>query len=291
VPSLAMLKILFWELFGARSNARKTEPDLVMDDPEKVAAYTRAGRVDGVMAPVYLHHCAQISEVIRPGDKVVDLACGPATQLAMVAQLHPECQFTGVDLSEVMLGRGEAHVAELGLSNVDFIHSDISKLEAFEDNSVDAVFSTVALHHLPDVAALNRTFAEVARVLKPGGGVYLVDFGHLKSQRSIEYFAYQYADRQAELFTLDYLYSLEAAFEKSDFQSAVDQFLAEHAKLYSSFLVPYNVAIKSPRRAEYDSVLSKKLQNLRSELPVCHKHDINDLIFSFAMSGMRSRLL
>ncbi|MBV1888911.1 MAG: class I SAM-dependent methyltransferase [Proteobacteria bacterium] len=32
-------------------------------------------------------------------------------------------------------------------------------------------YSTVALHHLPDVAALKRTFSEVARVLKPGGGV------------------------------------------------------------------------------------------------------------------------
>ena len=286
-----MAKILFWELFGTKSQQRKTEPDLVMDDPDKVAAYTRAGRVDGVMAPVYLHHCAHISEVIRPGDKVIDLACGPATQLAMVAQFHPACQFTGVDLSEQMLGRAEAHVAELGLTNVDFVRSDISRLAAFEDNSVDAVFSTVALHHLPDVAALKRTFAEIARVLKPGGGVYLVDFGHLKSQKTIDYFAYQYADRQAELFTLDYLYSLEAAFGKRDFESAVSDSLSEYADLYSSFLVPYNVAIKSPRRAQFDPQLKQKLQKLRTDLPNYHKRDINDLIFSFAMSGMKTKLL
>ncbi|MBL4584153.1 MAG: class I SAM-dependent methyltransferase [Pseudomonadales bacterium] len=291
MPSVAMLKILLFELLGAKAKPRKPEPDLVMDDPEKVAAYTKAGRVDGVMAPVYLHHCAQISEVIRPGDKVLDLACGPATQLAMVAQLHPNCQFTGVDLSEPMLGRAEAHIADLGLSNVGFVRSDISKLESFEDNSVDAVFSTVALHHLPDVATLKRTFEEIARVLKPGGGVYLVDFGRLKSQRTIEYFAYQYADKQAELFTLDYLYSLEAAFNKSDFESAVSGNLSTYATLYSSFLVPYNVAIKSPRRAEFDAELKLKLKALRSALPAYHKRDINDLIFSFKMSGMTSRLL
>lgn len=291
MPSIAMAKILFWELLGAKSQPRKTEPDLVMDDPDKVAAYTRAGRVDGVMAPVYLHHCAHISEVICPGDRVLDLACGPATQLAMVAQFHPSCQFTGVDLSEQMLGRAEAHVADLGLANVDFVRSDISKLQAFEDNSVDAVYSTVALHHLPDVAALKRTFSEVARVLKPGGGVYLVDFGHLKSQQTIDYFAYQYADRQAELFTLDYLYSLEAAFGKGDFESAVAESLSEYAKLYSSFLVLYNVAIKSERRAEFDPDLKQKLVKLRSALPAYHKRDISDLIFSFAMSGMRTKLL
>lgn len=291
MPSVAMLKVLFWECYGAKSEPRKTEPDLVMDDPEKVAAYTRAGRVDGVMAPVYLYHCAQISEVVRPGDRVVDLACGPATQLAMVAQFHPDCQFTGVDLSEQMLNRAENHIADLGLSNVDFVRSDISRLEAFADNSVDAVFSTVALHHLPDVAALKRTFSEISRVLKPGGGLYLVDFGHLKSQKAIDYFAYQYADRQAELFTLDYLYSLEAAFEKSDFEEALSESLSEYAKLYSNFLVPYNVIIKSPRRAEFDPVLKQELVKLRTELPRYHKRDINDLIFSLAMSGLRTQLL
>jgi ubiquinone/menaquinone biosynthesis C-methylase UbiE len=34
-------------------------------------------------------------------------------------------------------------------------------------------------------AEIKQTFSEVARVLKPEGGLYLVDFGHLKSERSI----------------------------------------------------------------------------------------------------------
>src|SRR5204863_5016089 len=99
------------EAMTRERSARAPEPDLVMDDPDKVTAYTRAGREDGVMAPVYLFHCAQICDVIRPGDTVVDLGCGPATQLAMVARLNPEVRFTGIDLSDEMLDRARAHVA------------------------------------------------------------------------------------------------------------------------------------------------------------------------------------
>ena len=68
MPSLPVLKTLLRELTTREQSARINEPDLVMDDPDKVAAYTRAGREDGVMAPVYLFHCAQICAVIRPGD-------------------------------------------------------------------------------------------------------------------------------------------------------------------------------------------------------------------------------
>ena len=118
MPSLPVLKTLARELVSRERSPRRTEPDLVMDDPEKVAAYTRAGREDGVMAPVYLFHCAQVCEVIRPGDTVVDLGCGPATQLAMVARLNPDVRFVGVDLSEEMLERARAYGAEQGLGNV-----------------------------------------------------------------------------------------------------------------------------------------------------------------------------
>ncbi|RME23702.1 MAG: class I SAM-dependent methyltransferase, partial [Candidatus Zixiibacteriota bacterium] len=221
-----------------------------MDDPEKVAAYTRAGREDGVMAPVYLFHAAQISEVVRPGDTVIDLGCGPATQLAMVARLNPDCHFIGLDLSDEMLRRARAHIAEQGLQNVEFRETDITDLSAFEDGGIDAAMSTMVLHHLPDVAALEKTFAEVSRVVRPDGGLYLVDFGHLKSETSINYFAYQYADRQPELFTLDYLYSLRAAFDREDFKRLAETYLAGRAKFYSTFIMPFMVAVKSAPRAQ-----------------------------------------
>ncbi len=292
MPSLSVIKTLFRELVTSERSSRVNEPDLIMDDPEKVAAYTRAGREQGVMAPVYLFHCAQICEIIRPGETVVDLACGPATQLAMVARLNPETNFIGIDLSSEMLKKAELYIVEQDLRNIKLCQGGITDLCMFDDSSIDAVTSTVALHHLPDYAALESTFSEISRILKPDGGLYLVDFGHLKSEKSIEYFAYQYADRQAELFTLDYLYSLRAAFRLQDFKTLTEKHL-KFASCYSTFLMPYMVAVKSKQRRTVDSSqeVINSIKSIRQGLPSCHKADLSDLIAFFRMGGLTSGFL
>jgi ubiquinone/menaquinone biosynthesis C-methylase UbiE len=278
------------ELLATERCPRTPEPGLVMDDPQQVAAYVEAGREHAVMAPVYLFHGANICEVIRPGDTVVDLACGPANQLAMVARLNPDVQFVGIDLSKPMLAQAIDLVRRQGLSNLSFREGDITDLTAFADATVDAVISTMALHHLPDVSALAQTYGEVARVLKPGGGLYLVDFGHLKSPRSIDYFANQYADRQPHLFTLDYHNSLHAAFYLEDIREAAAPLL-KRAKLHSTFLMPFMVALKSrPRRGE-DAEMAAKLAAMRAALPKWHQTDFADLVSFFRLGGLRCGLL
>jgi ubiquinone/menaquinone biosynthesis C-methylase UbiE len=290
MPSLPVLKVLLREVVTRQQTARVPEPDLVMNDSDKVAAFTRAGREDGVMAPVYLFHCAQVCDVVRPGDLVIDLGCGPATQLAMIARLLPETEFLGVDFSDEMLARARQYVADEGLLNVRFHKADMSRLSFLNDASVDAVYSTVALHHLPGAEEFHRTFAEVGRILRPGGGIYLVDFGRLRSRRSIDYFAYQYADRQPELFTLDYLYSLNAAFTLEEFRTATRRYLGDRAKVFATFLAPFLVAVKSrPRTAS--SEVSHRLDEIRRRLPRYHQTDVKDLTSWFALGGLRSRHL
>jgi ubiquinone/menaquinone biosynthesis C-methylase UbiE len=289
MPSAAVLLTMLRELTTRKAAPRVPEPDLVMDDPEKVAAYTRAGLVDGVMAPVYLFHCRQICEVIRPGDTAVDLGCGPAIQLAMVAALNPHTRFIGIDLSDPMLARADEHIRGLGLKNVRLRKADMTALRDLTDSSADAVFSTVALHHLPTVEDLERVFSEVNRILKPEGGLYLVDFGHLKSEKSIHYFAHQYADRQPELFTLDYLYSLRAAFHLSDFRAAYEKHLARRGRLCSTFLAPFMVAVKSPARRRGEAALTQRLVEMKRALPPHHQRDFADLTTFFRLGGLAAR--
>ena len=291
MPSVSVLKTLLRELITYERSPRVNEPDLVMDDPEKVAAYTRAGREDGVMAPVYLFHCAQICGIIHSGDTVVDLGCGPATQLAMVARLNPKINFIGVDLSTTMLEKAQNYITEQGLKNVEFRKGNITDLSFFGNQSIDAVISTVALHHLPNIVALEKTFSEIDRILKKNGGLYLVDFGHLKSEKSITDFAYQYSDSQPELFTLDYLYSLRAAFLLDDFKRLTSKHLKE-AYLYSTFLAPFMVAIKSHSRCDKSNQgIIKKLHAFHDNLPDYHKTDLADLRTFFRLGGLHSKLL
>ena len=291
MPSAAILRVALRELATWERSPREPEPGLVMQEPEQVADYVRAGLEGGVMAPVYLFHCANICEVIRPGDRVLDLACGPANQLAMVARLNPEAQFVGVDLSEPMLEQARALVSQKGLTNITLRTLDITDLSDFPDASFDAVISTMALHHLPDARSLDRAFAEAARVLKADGGVYLVDFGHLKSERSIRYFAQQYDDRQPPLFAADYLNSLRAAFSVRDFRQASVP-LSNRASLHTTFLFPFMIAIKSPaRRGEGVPAIMKRLEEMKNALPAWHQVDFADLRSFFRLGGLSCRYL
>lgn len=120
LPSGPVLKAILRELTTRERSPRVPEPDLVMDDPAKVAAYVVAAGEDGARSSVYLYHAAQICEVIRPGDLVLDLACGPANQLAIVARINPDVNFVGIDLSDHMLGIARGSIEDMGLKNVAF---------------------------------------------------------------------------------------------------------------------------------------------------------------------------
>ncbi len=281
-----IFRIAASELFTQKNFSRIPEPDLVMESAEQVRAYTEAGREAGVMAPVYLHHCSHVCDVIRPGDTVVDLACGPATQLGLVARLNPETRFIGVDLSDEMLAKADAYVRAQALENIELRKGDVSRLDMFEDRSIDAVMSTMALHHLPETVLLDRTFSEVARILKKDGGIFIADFGRLKLEKSMTVLANQYAEIQPDIFTLDYLNSMKAAFSAGDFRHAM-AVLGSQARLYTVSFLPYMLAVKSAPRRSFDRSLHEKLQALHTEMPGYHQKDFKNLCRFFRFGGLR----
>lgn len=282
---LSLIPVMLREIVGRREFPREPEPDLVMSDPDQVAAYSYAGRVDGVMSAAYLYHSAAISQVIQGGSSVLDLGCGPATQLAQVAALNPEISFLGVDLSDTMIASGRNYVAELGLNNVSFQHEDITRLEGVADASVDAVMSTVVLHHLPTRQHLDDCFRQISRVLKPGGSVYLTDFGRLKSLRSVLYFAYMNAKDQPHLFLLDYERSLRAAFLLEDFEDAAKKYLPASIEVLSTFKVPFLVFLKT-RPKPLPEAQAEQIRKMRLELPREFRQDLDDLRRFCRMGGI-----
>lgn len=285
--SLSLLRVMVREMFAERQFPREPELDLVMDDPEQIAAYSESGRIDGVMSAAYLFHSAQISQVIAGCATVLDLGCGPATQLGQVAELNPQSSFLGVDLSANMLDSGRQHIDNLGLRNVQFGLEDITRLDGVPDASVDAVMSTMVLHHLPSRQHLDRCFRQIARVLKPGGAIYLTDFGRLKSLKSVLSFAYMNRKNQPHLFSLDYEHSLRAAFLLEDFGAASAAFLPSTASVFSTFKVPFLVIIKSRSQALSPAVLSR-LAALRAALPRTYRKDLDALRLFCKWGGLDS---
>ena len=281
-----MAPVFLREWLGPRQFPREPEPSLIMDDPAQVADYEYAGRIDGVMAAAYLFHTARVSQVISGCAQVLDLGCGPATQLSQIARLNPGTSFIGVDRSEPMLARARAQLAEHGISNVEIRNDDMTDLSSIPNASVDGVISTMALHHLPSLKALEACFRQIARVLRPGGALYLADFGRLKSLKSVLYFAYQNAKHQPHLFSLDYERSLRAAFEPRDFEQAMRGTLPAGTGMCCTFRVPFLVLIKSGDRLLPESLLHT-IKHLRQQLPRRYRRDLDDMRIFFRLGGLK----
>ena len=111
---------------------------------------------------------------IGPGHRVLDLGCGTATLTILVKQLHPESAVVGLDGDPEVLEIGGAKAAKAGV-DITLDHGVAFQLP-YPDDSFDRVLSSLVLHHLTR-ADKQRTLREVLRVLRPGGGLYVVDFG------------------------------------------------------------------------------------------------------------------
>jgi ubiquinone/menaquinone biosynthesis C-methylase UbiE len=96
----------------------------------------------------------------------VELGAGTGPYLNITAPLFGKLIAT--DISGGMLAVLEARVAHLGLSNVVVLQQDAYDLRAIESASADVVYSVGLLETITD---FHRLFAEVHRVLKPGGTV------------------------------------------------------------------------------------------------------------------------
>ncbi|MGP1628427.1 MAG: methyltransferase domain-containing protein, partial [Giesbergeria sp.] len=101
--SIPVLIHLLRERFSWHLPPRVPEPDLVMESTAQTASFSEAGDANGVLAFLYLYNALQITSLLQPGNRVLDLACGPAHQLAQIAGLNPEVQFIGIDASPAML--------------------------------------------------------------------------------------------------------------------------------------------------------------------------------------------
>ena len=243
---------LFMEALSRNTQVRVPEADLVMQEVTQVAAFAESGGEAGMLADIYLFHAVMSLPVIRPGDIVLDLACGPAIQLAQIAQFHPDVQFIGLDASPKMLEIAGRTIAEAALGNVTLQQGDMTRLTNHQDQSIDCVTCTMSLHHLGDVPQLHATMREIRRVLKPGGGLYLADFGRLKRSATQRYFAYDRKEWQSEQFTADFLASIMAAFSTAEFDTALQAHNLTDVSRYTTAVAPFMVIYRSrqSRRTE-----------------------------------------
>jgi ubiquinone/menaquinone biosynthesis C-methylase UbiE len=148
----------------------------------------------GTETALYLHttlrgkHVVWRRELGRLGlngnERLLDVGCGSGAVLLAAAQRLPCGRADGIDLwrSVDQSGNNPArtmvNARDFGVAERICLHtSDMTDLP-FPDRSFDVVTSALAVHNIPTAQGRRKAVAEMARVLKPGGKLVLIDIRH-----------------------------------------------------------------------------------------------------------------
>jgi demethylmenaquinone methyltransferase/2-methoxy-6-polyprenyl-1,4-benzoquinol methylase len=108
---------------------------------------------------------------LRPGDTVVDVACGTGQNFPLVEQaIGPEGRIVGVDLTDAMLAQAQQRIEHNSWRNVSLVEADAAAFEF--PAQVDAILSTYALTQVP---GNEQVVANGAAALSLGGRMAVLD--------------------------------------------------------------------------------------------------------------------
>lgn len=186
---------------------------------------------------------------VRIGGGILDAGCGGG---GMPLSLAEEAErVVGIDLAPRFTDAGRRLAAERGLRNLHFVRADGQALP-FQDAAFDIVLSHAVIEHVADASLYLR---EIARVLKPGGFVYLSTASYLS-------FAGAHLPRLAIPVPLHLLIGRRLSFR-------IFVWLARHAPRVLQEPEHENSFIKLARegKPKHDDLLEKvRVKRLRSQI-------------------------
>jgi arsenite methyltransferase len=109
---------------------------------------------------------------VKEGQTVLDLGSGAGVDLILAAEkVGPAGKVIGVDMTDEMIETARKNIAAAGFENVEIRKGVIEELPV-ETGTVDWVISNCVINLSPEK---DKVFAEIARVLKPGGTMQVSD--------------------------------------------------------------------------------------------------------------------
>lgn len=120
-------------------------------------------RESGARADAHIARYALAASLVRPGDTVLDCACGLGYGSAVIATMSQASKIIGVDVDAETVSYANANYGGPGVS---FELGDAAALNHIPDASVDLIVSMETIEHVMDWKAVTKQFA---RILKPDG--------------------------------------------------------------------------------------------------------------------------
>jgi ubiquinone/menaquinone biosynthesis C-methylase UbiE len=126
-------------------------------------------------APGYPQRAQRLQAVralgLRPGDTVVDMACGTGLNFRLLEMVvGPRGRIIGVDLTDAMLARAQDRIKTNGWGNIGLVQADAAGFDFPPE--VDAILSTYAMTQVPECA---EVIAHGAKALSGGGRWAILD--------------------------------------------------------------------------------------------------------------------
>ncbi len=153
---------------------------------------------------------------LRQGAFVLDVACGSGASALPAAEVVGSTgRVTAVDLAEKLLHLGRTKAAGLGLTNIEFLHGDMTDL-GYPDENFDAVVCVFGVFFVPDMEGLVK---ELWRMIRRGGKLAVTSWGRrifapvydiwreqVKAERPDLYTAFNPWDRITEVRAVESLF-------------------------------------------------------------------------------------
>ncbi len=109
---------------------------------------------------------------LHEGERVLDLGSGGGIDVLLSARrVGPTGRAFGLDMTDEMLALAQRNAAEAGITNVEWLRGQIESIP-LPAASIDVVISNCVVNLAADKRAV---FAEIARVLRPGGRIGITD--------------------------------------------------------------------------------------------------------------------
>ncbi len=208
--------------FLERVSARKNPVAMKNMFSSLARRYDLANRVMSLgRDPFWRHTLARRLKVIdRPG-RLLDLAAGTGDQIVAAKNAFPDLAVTGLDLSAPMLALAEPKFNRLAPPRPELVVGDALDLP-FAAGTFDSVSISFGLRN---ISARDQLYAQVWRVLKPGGRFLILEMYHDREsifqplvrfylRRVIPWLGGQLISRQTEAY--HYLVSSIMAFPRPE---------------------------------------------------------------------------